>query len=145
MRWDEAAGTLFGVGRVPLGPGTLASAIVALLYWLIGGPWAAWLLCAAASCVVGVVAAQEMERRYGRDPSVFVLDEAVGMIVALLGVPPHLWACILGFVLFRILDIAKPPPIRALERLPGGLGVMADDVAAGLGAWAVVRLVLLAA
>ncbi len=142
MRWFEWCGTVCGVGRVPLAPGTAGSAVAALGYVLLGGPWPVWLAAIVGLTVLGVVAGNAMERAHGHDPGAFVLDEVVGTLVALLGAPPVPWVGFLAFAAFRVFDILKPPPVRQAEALPGGLGIMADDVVAGLMALAVVQLVL---
>ena len=93
--------TLGPVGWWPAGPGTLASVLVALVWW-----WTEPTRTAA-------------------------LDEAAGMALALSGVPPGLAGCLVAFALFRALDIGKPPPVSWCESVPGGAGVMLDDVVAG--------------
>ena len=81
----------------------------------------------------GVWSAGRMERQAAqRDPSEIVIDEVAGMWCALLGAPQSLWIFLAAFAGFRFLDIVKPGPIRRLEQLPGGWGVMLDDLAAGL-------------
>jgi phosphatidylglycerophosphatase A len=91
--------------------------------------------------VIGWWAAGRLARHLGiEDPSVVVIDEVLGMFVSLLGLPFDPVVAVVGFVLFRIFDIVKPYPARALEHLPGGLGIMADDVAAGVYANLVLRI-----
>jgi phosphatidylglycerophosphatase A len=83
--------------------------------------------------VVGVVASEQAIRETGlKDPSVVVIDEWLGQGVALLAVPHSWWGAGLAFVFFRVFDILKPPPVSFLERAPGGVGVMLDDLGAGL-------------
>lgn len=128
-RWIATCG---GLGYAPLVPGTITSLPVALLVWLLGPP-DAWLLGAVAVVSgVGIWAAGREEVRVGvRDPSSIVVDEVAGMLLALLGQPRTLpWALGL-FVLFRIFDVWKPLGIRQLQELPGGWGVVADDLLAG--------------
>jgi len=133
--------TLGPVGYVPLAPGT-AGSLVALAAWLALAPGAAWtlgVLCPLAA--FAVFAAGEVARVRGMaDPPEVVIDEAVGMLVCLVFAPPGLAAAILAFAAFRILDIAKPFPVRQVERLPGGWGIVADDGVAGCYAGAAVRL-----
>ena len=93
---------------------------------------------------IAVYAAQAMERKWGKDPSRVVVDEAVGFLVTVAFLPPGLATASAGFVLFRIFDIAKPPPARRLESLPGGWGVVMDDVAAGVYGNLVLQLAVLA-
>ncbi len=124
-----------------MAPGTVASLPVALLAWALA-PRPAWLLLAAALVTAGGIwAAGREEARVGvRDPSSIVVDEVAGMLVALLAAPPGLgWALGL-FLLFRVFDVWKPYPIHRLQDLPGGWGVVADDLLAGLYALLVGRV-----
>ena len=127
--------TVLGVGRAPLAPGTWGSLPGLALAWALGaflGPWslaAALVLVAAA----GTWAAEGAARHFGTpDPGPVVVDEVAGQMLTLLFVPPTWQALLAGFLLFRFFDILKPFPARALERLPGGAGIMADDLAAGI-------------
>lgn len=120
------------VGYLPGAPGTAGSVVGLLLWWPLstrGLPvQIGWLV---ALFGLGVVSAGQAERWFGvKDHSAIVIDEIVGMCLALFGLPFGAGFVIAGFVLFRALDILKPLP--ALERLPGGWGVMSDDVAAGI-------------
>lgn len=133
--------TLGPVGYVPLAPGT-AGSVVALAAWLALPHGVAWTLgvlgplALFAVCAAGEVArAREMA-----DPPEVVIDEAMGMFCALALAPPGFAAAALTFAAFRAFDIVKPYPVGRLERLPGGWGIVADDVAAGLCAAAAVRL-----
>jgi phosphatidylglycerophosphatase A len=129
----------FGLGYLPLAPGTWASGAGAALYWLLrrqvgfaAQPIAA--LLAAAALGLGLLVADRAEAAYGDDPGQFVLDELAGcwLVCALFWWRPAWQAAAAALVTFRIFDVAKPFPIRRLERLPGGWGIMADDLAAGL-------------
>ncbi len=138
---DRAAfliGTWFGCGYFPKGPGTVGSlAAVAIAATGVPVGLAALLLLGPAVWASGRVAL----RLGGKDPQIVVVDEVVGQWITLAGVPLSPAALALGFLLFRFFDIVKPWPVRRFESLPGGWGVMMDDVAAGaLGA-----IVLLAA
>lgn len=143
------------LGRAPGAPGTAASLVVAA----VAGLWfeylaAPWLLGVIAIVLlpVGIWAGNRALEDFGdKDPKEFVLDEAVGQMVACLGALPmwqaswNLWINIAAaFALFRILDIIKPPPIRQAERLPGGWGIMADDLVAAIIAGGIVAAVNLA-
>lgn len=124
--------TLGPVGWWPAGPGTLASALVALTWWW-AAPSRAWTLAAAAALtVLGLLTAGAADRELGPDDGRIVIDEAAGMALALAGVPPGLPGCLGALALFRALDIGKPPPVSWCESVPGGTGVMLDDVVAGL-------------
>lgn len=137
--------TVFGLGHVPLAPGTAASAAAAAAYVLVLHRWP-WPLYAGlilalffGGSAVAARAAAEMGRP---DPGIIVIDEVCGQLVALAFLPSGWLAAGVSFVLFRFFDIIKPWPIRRLERLPGGWGIMADDAAAGLAAALLARLVL---
>ncbi len=136
------------IGHFPIAPGTAGSAAGLLLFALLqkaGSPAleaAVILALFAAGCWAGSVA----EAHYGRtDPGYVVLDEVVGMLVTLLLVPVSPSGAIIGFFLFRLFDIVKPFPARQCERLHGGVGIMADDVVAGIYANLALRVVLLLA
>jgi phosphatidylglycerophosphatase A len=128
------AATLGPVGWWPAGPGTLASALVGLAWWWIGPSRAATLAAAVAFTVVGLLTAGAADRDLGPDDGRIVIDEAAGMALALSGVPAGLSGCLAAFALFRALDIGKPPPVSWCESVPGGAGVMLDDVVAGIAA-----------
>ncbi len=171
------AATLFGLGYLPGAPGTWASVAAIPLAWLLHALGGFWLL-GLATVVLGLLgywaAARVLEERAahrgeavelewsekdstfaapgGQDPSEIVIDELVGMLLALwplsagltiTGAAAHVWpwpGWVLGFLLFRFFDIVKPPPVRWADRLPGALGVMLDDLVAG-GLTALIALV----
>jgi phosphatidylglycerophosphatase A len=98
---------------------------------------------AAVVVAVGIPAATQVARGSGvKDPQFVVIDEVAGQLVALIGVPVAWKSILAGFILFRAFDILKPPPVRQLEALPEGAGIVLDDVAAGVYALAVVHLFL---
>ena len=134
--------TLGPVGYWPLGPGTLASALVTLLWRALPWPWLAWLALVVLAAVVGTAAADRAERTLGHDDGRIVIDEVVGMGIALLAVPRSWAGAGAAFALFRLLDVAKPPPLGRLQRARGGWGVMLDDVAAGALAAAILAAVV---
>lgn len=130
--------TWFGCGFSPAAPGTAGSAgalLPALLLISIAGwrPWHFGLL-AVLMLAPAIWAAQRVARRLQKeDPGLIVVDEVVGQWITLAGVTTLNWrSALAAFCLFRALDIWKPAPVRQLERLPGGVGIVADDVMAGL-------------
>jgi phosphatidylglycerophosphatase A len=96
-----------------------------------------------AVTLVGIAAANRVARGSGiKDPQFVVIDEVAGQLVALIAVPLAWQPFLAGFILFRAFDIVKPPPVRQLEAIPEGAGIMLDDVAAGLYALGVMHLLL---
>lgn len=131
--------TFFGIGRIPFASGTFASAAALPFgFLLVQLGWQATVAGAIAAVIVGVwVCGQHAAKLGVTDPSECVLDEVAGQWIALFPVAlyarPFDWRpYMLSFLLFRLFDVAKPWPLSAAERLPGGYGVMADDVLAGL-------------
>jgi phosphatidylglycerophosphatase A len=138
--------TFFGLGLVPFAPGTAASAAAAIGYRLVlhGLSRPFYVLLVAGLFVAGRAAAERYAAELGRpDPGRVVVDEVCGQLIAVAFLPGAWVPAGIAFALFRFFDIIKPWPIRGLERLPGGWGIMADDVAAGLAAAIVARLTLL--
>ena len=129
--------TWFGCGYSPIAPGTagsLAALPIAIALHAYAG-FAGWhfLLLAAIGFCPAVWASGVTARATGiEDPGFVVIDEVLGQWIALAGARPFNWkSCLAAFALFRLFDIWKPPPVRQLEALPGGLGIVADDVMAG--------------
>lgn len=131
-RASTAVATLGPVGYWPVGPGTLASALVTVLWLAWPWPWAAWLAVVGLWAVIGIPAGGRAERVLGHDDGRIVIDEAAGMGLALLAAPRAWGWAAAAFALFRLFDIAKPPPLRGLQRVPGGWGIMLDDLGAGV-------------
>jgi phosphatidylglycerophosphatase A len=137
--------TWFGCGLVPLAPGTAGTLGAIPLYLVLrsSGPVAV-LFAASILAIVGVWAADHVIARTGQhDPQIVVIDEVVGVLVTLAASAPTWTSLVLGVVLFRIFDQWKPWPARSLESLPGGYGVVMDDVAAGV--WGAIVLVVIRA
>jgi phosphatidylglycerophosphatase A len=139
--------TWFGCGYFPIGPGTvgsLAALIIAIaLHLAYGSGRGTFLLLAIVLLLPGVWAADVFAKRIGqKDPHIVVVDEVLGQWVTLAGAPAFNWKTwLVAFALFRLFDIWKPPPARQLEALPGGIGIVADDLMAGLyGALAIFLL-----
>lgn len=130
------------VGYFPFAPGTAGSAaalaLFALVRW-IGEP-AVELGTIVAVFVIGVWAANGTEAALGRkDPGIVVIDEVLGMLITLALLPVSMTGILVGFLLFRALDVIKPYPAAQFESLHGGLGIMADDAVAGLYAYLLMR------
>lgn len=125
--------SFLGAGFFPFAPATFTSLIVSLLLLLVGDAALAWRIGVLILVVlVGTWAAHRTEKRFGHDARCIVIDEVAGMLLSVLLIPWDLLHLGIAFFLFRAFDVLKPPPVRQLESLRGGLGIMADDVAAGL-------------
>jgi phosphatidylglycerophosphatase A len=148
--WAWTVATFFGAGFLKPGPGTYGS-VATVQLWLI----TAWLLhhntqhlliatliALALSIALGIPAATRVARESGRkDPGYVVIDEVAGQLVALIAVQPDWPHTLLALLLFRFFDILKPPPIRRLEAFPEGIGIVVDDLGAGIYALIVLQLI----
>jgi phosphatidylglycerophosphatase A len=137
--WARLTATFFGIGHLRPGPGTWASvstvliwaAVAYLLPFSLRAPVAVAL--AVLVTIVGIPAATRVARAAAtKDPQFVVIDEVAGQLIALVAVPLAWKTFLAGLILFRAFDIVKPPPVRQLERLPEGTGIVLDDVAAGV-------------
>lgn len=131
--------TFLGIGYLHPGPGTYASAVTVLLWsalaQTIASPWQIVVAVALSLAVttLGIWPSTVVARQSGRkDPGFVVIDEVAGQLIALIGIPLDWKYLLAGFILFRGFDIIKPFPLRRLEGLPEGIGIMMDDVGAGL-------------
>jgi len=147
--WATLVATFFGAGRLKPGPGTWGS-IATVIVWALASSripitsrtWAT-VIAAAAVTLIGIPAATLVARASGsKDPQFIVIDEVAGQLVALIAVPLAWKTLLAGLILFRVFDIWKPFPIRRLERLPEGTGIVVDDLGAGFYALAVMHLLL---
>ena len=137
-----AFATFFYTGFFPFAPATFATLVFLLVYVLVpGGDWLTTWTIFLPTLILSVPASTAVERTHGKDPHCVVIDEIVGMQIVLLGATPTLAGVATAFILFRIFDVWKPFPIDRLQSLPGGWGIVADDVLAGLYA----RIVLVLA
>ena len=126
--WYGMISTLGTLGRFSKMPGTLGS-MAACVVWKAFGGLPIWAIASVA--VIGTIAADKYEKAVEReDPPEVVIDEVAGCWIACCGFEPTY--AIVGLFLFRIIDITKPFPVREMERLPGGIGIMADDIAGGI-------------
>lgn len=127
--------TWFGCGLVPRAPGTAGSLGALPVYFLafrLGGVWAV-VGAAVLATLVGLWASDVVARETKlKDPQIVVIDEVAGMLISLIPATPHFATVAVAFVAFRVLDSTKPWPIAPLERFPGGVGIMMDDVGAGV-------------
>ena len=147
--WATLVATFFGAGRLRPGPGTWGSLATAVLWWLLAShlPTVARvpviLLLIVVVVAIGIPASTLEARGCGKkDPSHVVIDEVAGQLVTLIACPIVWRALLVGFILFRVFDILKPPPIRSLERLPEGTGIVVDDLGAGIYGLIVLQVLL---
>ena len=140
-RWAWLLATFFGAGYLAPGPGTYGSVAAVLLWYaaahaLAPSPTTLAIATAIAALIItaiGIPASTIVAREAGReDPGFVVIDEVAGQLFALILMRPTWQQAALALILFRLFDIWKPWPIRRLEALPNGTGIMLDDVAAGL-------------
>ena len=147
--WATLTATFFGIGKLRPGPGTWGSAATVVIWWAVSR----WLspsqqlgtviFLAAAVTLAGIPAATRVARAHGlKDPQFVVIDEVAGQLITFIAVPLSWKSLLAGFILFRGFDIVKPPPVRQLEKLPEGTGIVVDDIAAGLYALAVMQTLL---
>ncbi len=147
--WASALATFFGIGLLKPGPGTWASAVTTLLWGTLasyapgGSRTPLALAVAALATAVGIPAATRVARASKtKDPSKVVIDEVAGQMIALIGSPLRWQTLLVGLILFRMFDITKPFPVRRLEHLPEGIGIVLDDLGAGIYALLALQLLL---
>lgn len=150
---NKLISTALGAGYSPVAPGTAGSLVAVALYWFI--PWpnvTLFLATIVVLFVVGILSSTMTEKESvselgekGHDPQIVVIDEVVGMLIACISMRKTVWFVVAGFVLFRLFDITKPFPINKSQNLPGGWGIMMDDVIAGLYAFLLIELFYLLA
>lgn len=136
-------GSGFYTGFSPIVSGTVGS-LAAIAIYLIPGFENLYVIVPAALIffVYGVFVGDKFEIQYGKDPSECTIDEIVGTWISLIGLPKTIWIVTITFVIWRILDIVKPPPARNIEKIKGGLGIMLDDVISGIYTLFIMHLVV---
>ncbi len=147
--WATLVATFFGAGRIKPAPGTWGS-LATVIVWALASSWIpvanrtwATILAVVVVTLIGIPAATRTARGSGlKDPQFVVIDEVAGQLVALIAVPLAWKTFLAGFILFRVFDIWKPFPIRRLERLPEGTGIVLDDLGAGIYALVIMHLLL---
>jgi phosphatidylglycerophosphatase A len=127
--------TFFNIGKSPIAPGTMGTLATIPLWWLLArqGPLI-YMVVTILLIPLGVIAAEAyVNHTKTPDAQAIVIDEVVGFLITMVWLPLTWQSVVIGFCVFRFLDIVKPPPIRQLDRkIPGGFGVMVDDIAAGV-------------
>jgi phosphatidylglycerophosphatase A len=135
------------VGYAPVAPGTWGSGVGLVVYYVVRRQQSVTieLVVVGVIFLIGLWAATEAEHHFGGiDPGPVVIDEVIGMLMTLALHPVNIFGALLGFLIFRVLDVVKPWPARRLELLPGGFGVVLDDAMAGIYGnlllWGAIRL-----
>lgn len=141
--FEKLLGSGFYTGFSPIVSGTVGS-LAAIAIYLIPGFENLYVIVPAALIffVYGVFVGDKFEIQYGKDPSECTIDEIVGTWISLIGLPKTIWIVTITFVIWRILDIVKPPPARNIEKIKGGLGIMLDDVISGIYTLFIMHLVV---
>jgi phosphatidylglycerophosphatase A len=149
-RLSEILATCFYIGYVPVMPATFGAAFGVILYWTLmpEQPWVE-LAVTVAVIALAVVVSGKAEEKYGHDGRPIVIDEVAGMFVSLCllprsAFPTTTFTFLVAFCLFRVFDISKPFPARRAQNLPGGWGVVMDDVFAGIYTNLAMRVILMA-
>jgi phosphatidylglycerophosphatase A len=125
--------SVFYIGYLPVAPGTLGSLAGLALYYFICNNTIIMSAVILAAIALGFMTAGRVEKMFGeKDPGEIIRDEFAGMLISLYRIPPTMGYVVAGFLLFRFFDIVKPRPIRNLEKLKGSLGIMSDDLVAGV-------------
>ena len=145
MKFYKIVASVFGIGYVGKGGGTIAAIFYCIIWLLLPAMYSTtfWqVIITIFIILIGIWCSNYVDGVWGKDSSKVVIDEVAGMAVSLLYVPHNYFYLILGLILFRFFDILKPLGIRKLEKLPKGWGVMADDILAGIYSLILVQLLL---
>lgn len=144
INWfEKIIGSGFFTGYIPVASGTFGS-LAALIIYLIPGFENLWIICPAVLIlfVYGVFVSGKFEKLYGKDPAQCTLDEVVGTWIALIALPKTILIITVSFFIWRLLDIVKPFPAGISEKLPGGWGIMIDDVISGMYTLIILHLIV---
>lgn len=136
----KAFATALGAGYSPFAPGTAGAIVGCVALWLFEkynvisttSTPILFIGLITGTTVLGIIATNNLEKEWGKDPQKVVIDEVIGLWITMMFIPFTWLNLLIAFVLFRFFDIAKPLGIRKMENLGGGLGVMADDMLAGI-------------
>lgn len=130
--FEKLLGSGFYSGYSPFVSGTIGSLVAIGLFMIPGFEQLVIIIPAIVIFFIyGVFVGDKFEKQYGKDPAECTIDEFVGTWISLIALPKTIWILTAAFILWRILDIIKPPPARNLEKIKGGLGIMLDDVVSG--------------
>lgn len=144
LKFSIILATGFGTGYSPIIPGTVGTLLAMIIYLIIGRNDLFLIFVTVISLIVGFVAIKKAQEHFGRkDPSQIVLDEIIGYLISVIGFKFSFKLAIISFLFFRFFDVLKPFPIRKSEELPGSLGIIADDLLAGLYTKLAIFLILI--
>ena len=134
--------SVFYIGYLPIAPGTLGSLAALIAYYFICNNIIIMAVVILTAIILGFITTGKVEKMFGeKDPGEIVIDEFAGMLISLYRIPPTMGYVVTGFLLFRFFDIVKPKPIKNLEQLKGSLGIMSDDIIAGVYANILLQIV----
>jgi phosphatidylglycerophosphatase A len=145
MLFHKITSTSLGIGYIGKGAGTVAAVACSVCWYLVyrnGYQPVPSLLITIAITLLGIWSSNIVSKIWGKDPARVVIDEVAGMCISLLFIPVTLKYVVAALILFRFFDIAKPLYIKKLEKLPGGWGIMLDDVLAGIYANVILQIAL---
>jgi len=132
-RFYKIIASVFYIGYLPVASGTLGSLSALILYYFICRDVVIMAVTILIVIALGFITTGKVEKMFGeKDPEEIVIDEFAGMLITLYRIPPTMGYVVTGFLLFRFFDIIKPKPIKDLEKLKGSLGIMSDDIVAGV-------------
>lgn len=138
----KTAMSFFGTGYLPFMPGTFASAAGLILYYFLKDSLYLYIAIVLVLLILGLSLGSAAEKVFRRkDPPQVVIDEVAGILISLAFLPVSAWLVFMGFVLFRILDTLKPFPAGRLQEWHGGIGIMVDDIVAGVYANIILQIV----
>ncbi len=145
INWFEKLfGSGFYTGYIPFASGTFGSLVALIIYLIIpkSEDYRAVLFLVVLFTILGVIVSDKFENKYGKDPAECTIDEWVGTWISLINVPKEIIWIVLAFLIWRFLDIIKPFPARQVEKLKGGLGIMADDIISGFYTFLIMQLII---
>ncbi|CUU09716.1 phosphatidylglycerophosphatase A [Candidatus Kryptobacter tengchongensis] len=140
--FSKLVATGFFSGYIPIAPGTAGSLVAVLIYWVFLRSNFQILIALLIFFVLGIFTSSRFEQRDGHDPKIVVVDEIVGMWLSLLFIEKKILNVFIAFLVFRAMDVIKPPPARGFDRMKGGFGIMMDDVVAGIYANILTQVIL---
>jgi len=141
--FEKLIGSGFYTGYSPVASGTIGSLFALMIYLIPGFEHVIIILpVISISFLYGIYLGNKFEAEYGKDPAQCTIDEFVGTWISFVALPKSFWIIVIAFLIWRILDIIKPPPARKLEKLKGGLGIMIDDVVSGIYTLIIMHLVV---